>query len=117
GRLQTRFGAPTRTLADLDIDGLRADDHIQFEYRFVVNDTLPLVVLDTGGPFERGVVVASDSRYRDHLFALRQALLDALHLASGPAPYADYFFNAREQAWYRTGYDGTGYFARRISRP
>lgn len=107
-RMQAAFGSPTETLGDFDLREPR-DAHVQFEYRFIVNDTLPVVVTDVSGPKGRGVIVSTDARYRDSLFTLRRALLDTLRHAPR-APYVDYFYDAEAEQWYRTGFDGTAFF-------
>ncbi|GIV59074.1 MAG: hypothetical protein KatS3mg043_0163 [Rhodothermaceae bacterium] len=122
-RLQAHFGPPTLTLAELDLPGGRArnararDTFIQFEYWFVLNDSIPFVVMDVNGPLERGLVVASDSRYRDDLFAIRQALLGRLVEEGRREPYVDYYFHADTNTWYRTGYKHGAFFMERIPRP
>ncbi len=114
-RLEAAFGAPTLTLADyVERAGVPPEQIVQFEYWFVVNDTIPLMVMDTGGPFDRGLVVASDRRYRDSLMALRRSFLRPVATSSERAPYVDYYYDAGEQAWYRTGFDGQRYFLRRV---
>ncbi len=117
GRLESRFGQPTRTLLELDrTAGPRPDEYIQFEYWLVLNDTIPLIVMDTGGPFDRGVVVAADGRFRSLLGQIRHALW--LELAGvEPAAYVDYYYDAEERAWYRTGYEGSRYTTTRIKQP
>jgi hypothetical protein len=120
-RLQARFGPPTRTLAELySNDWVRAPDStreppIQFEYWFIVNDSIPVRVSDVGGPRDRGVIVSSDRRYRDDLAAIRSALLGPLQGVE-PAPYVDYYYEAATRRWYRVGFDGQAFFRERISR-
>lgn len=107
-RMQAVFGRPTETLGDFDLREPR-DAYVQFEYRFVINDTLPVVVTDVSGPNGRGVILSSTTTYRDSLFALRAALLDTLRHAPR-APYVDYYYDVENDTWYRTGYDGTDFF-------
>jgi hypothetical protein len=120
-RLQARFGPPTRTLAELySNEWVRAPDStreapIQFEYWFIVNDSIPVRVSDVGGPRDRGVIVSSDRRYREDLAAIRSALLGPLQ-AVEPAPYVDYYYEAATRRWYRVGFDGRTFFRERISR-
>lgn len=116
-RMQERFGAPTKTLVELDYSrNLRAEEYIQFEYWFALNDSIPFIVMDVHGPFDRGVVVLSDQRYRDDLYDLRQQLLATLPEAS-PAPFVDYYYNPRTRRWYRTGFDGHHFFTDPIGQP
>ena len=120
-RLQARFGEPTRTLAEIySNEWVRAPDStreepIQFEYWFVVNDSIPVRVSDVNGPDERGAIVATERRYRDDLPALRRALLRPLRRVER-APYVDYYYEPESRRWYRVGFDGRTFFRERISR-
>ena len=119
--LQAAFGEPTRTLAEIySNDWRRAPDStreepIQFEYWFVVNDSIPVRVSDVNGPMERGAIVSTSRRYRDRLVALRESLLAPLRQVE-PAPYVDYYYEDETRRLYRVGYDGDAYFRERISR-
>lgn len=114
-RLEDRFGPPTRALADLDWTGAPPAEPFQFEYWFVVNDTIPLVVTDVGGPFERGLIFSADARLRADLPELRDAFYRELLAESRLAPYVD--FVLRQGMWYRAGYDGARFFVDAIPRP
>ena len=120
-RLQARFGPPTRTLAELySNEWVRAPDStreapLQFEYWFVVNDSIPVRVSDVGGPRDRGVILSSDRRYREDLSAIRAALFRPLRSAER-APYVDYYYEEATRRWYRVGFDGRTFFRERISR-
>lgn len=117
-RLEAHFGAPTKTLAELDsVEWRPAEQVVQFEYWFVVNDSIPLVVLDVNGPMARGLVVASDSRYRDHLDVLRRLVLDRLFDTNRRAPFVDYWYRFQRQEWSVVGFDGASFFDRRIAPP
>lgn len=113
-RLQARFGDPTRTLADASLDE-PPTDQAQFEYWFVVNDSIPVQVMDALGPKGRGLIVAADRAHRDRLRALRDTLLAPLRRAEN-APHVDYYYDTRRERWYRTGFDGQSFFLERISR-
>jgi len=117
-RLQAQFGDPTLTLADRPA-GERTGEP-QFEYWFVVNDSIPVRVVDTNGPRDRGVVVSTDRRLRDRLDALRATLLAPLRQPKR-APYVDYYAERPAQnetwRWYRTGFDGQSFFLEPISKP
>jgi len=116
-RLESRFGSPTQTLADLsDLANLNIGDYIQFEYWFVLNDSIPLRVMDVNGPLERGVVVASTQQYRHLLPELRDLLNERL-MQADRAPYADYYYLPEQKIWFITGFDGQRYFLRRVSKP
>lgn len=112
-RMEAVFGRPTETLGDFNLREPR-EEYVQFEYRFIVNDSLPVVVTDVSGPKGRGVILSSTAAYRDSLHALRTALLDTLRHAPR-APYVDYYYDVENDAWYRTGYDGADFFRTTIS--
>lgn len=120
-RLETRFGEPTYTLAEVNLNAWRAtpdssrDGLPQFAYWFVVNDSIPVRVTDVEGPTGRGVIVSTDRQYRDHLGALRDALLGSLRREER-APYVDYYYDEATRRWYRVGFDGRSFFRERISR-
>lgn len=114
-RLEAQFGAPTRTLADFDREDA-PDEYIQFEYWFVVNDTIPAMVMDVHGPHDRGLIVATDRRFRADLQAFREALLAPVLRADERAPYVDYFYDTEVDTWYRAGYDGADFFLEPIRR-
>lgn len=116
-RMEAQFGPPTRTLADLlEKDGSIDDDYVQFEYWFVVNDSIPAIVMDVHGPYDRGLIVATDRRYRDELQAFRSALLAPLLESAARKRYVDYFYDTEVARWYRTGFDGSSYFIEPIPR-
>jgi hypothetical protein len=115
-RLQAQFGDPTQTLADLP-DTSRIGE-AQFEYWFVVNDSIPVRVTDANGPRDRGLIVATDRRLRDRLPDLRAALLRPLRRPER-APYVDYYYDTTDEGtrrWYRAGFDGQSFFLNRIPR-
>ena len=120
-RLQARFGAPTYTLAEIDLKAWRKKPDSsrtvlpQFAYWFVVNDSIPVRVADVSGPTGRGLIVSTDRAYRDELVALRRALLGFLRRHER-APYVDYYYDEATRRWYRVGYDGRAFFRERISR-
>lgn len=112
-RLQAHFGDPTQTLGDANPREVKGD-RAQFEYWFVVNDSIPVRVTDASGPLDRGLIVMTDRRYRDRILALRDTLLGALRQPKR-APYVDYYYDDLVERWYRTGFDGEAYFLERIS--
>jgi hypothetical protein len=117
-RMQSRFGAPTKTLVELDYSRpLHQEEYIQFEYWFILNDSIPMLVMDVNGPFERGIVVAGDHRYRNILYTMRQSFLVKMMWEEEMAPYVDYYFNYVTRRWYRTGYDGQQFFTEPIGEP
>lgn len=112
-RLQAQFGDPTQTFADapLDTSTVRA----QFEYWFIVNDSIPVQVTDARGPQGRGLILAAERRYRDRLRVLRDSLLAPLR-ESERVPYVDYYYDRNRDRLYRAGFDGDDFFLDRISR-
>ena len=120
-RLQAHFGDPTHTPAEVDLDQWRsAPDStrnalVQFAYWFVVNDSIPVRVTDVNGPTDRGLIVSTESTYRDRLRALRDALLQPLRREER-APYVDYYYSDERRRWYRVGFDGQSFFREHISR-
>lgn len=117
-RLETVFGPPTVTLAESDsLEELASDEIIQFEYWFILNDSIPIMVLDPNGPWDRGLVVAAQEDYREQLRDLKEAFLWQLLREADRTPFADYYFNVQQRSWYITGFDGAMFFDRRIARP
>ncbi|MEQ9103628.1 MAG: hypothetical protein RIE53_02910 [Rhodothermales bacterium] len=117
-RMETVFGPPTFTLAETDaFDELTNDEIIQFEYWFMLNDSIPVMVMDPNGPWDRGLVVAAHEDYREQLRDLKDAFLWQLLGDADRTPFADYYFNVQQRTWYITGYDGALFFDRRIARP
>lgn len=117
-RLQAAFGRPTRTVSELMRDkGQRIDEYLQFEYWFVVNDSIPVLAMDTAGPFDRSLVLATDDRFRSSLEDLRSALGAVLLEQDESAVYSDYYFHPEERSWYLTGYDGRKYYTQRVAQP
>ena len=113
-RLQEEFGAPTWTLADTSLKNPPVEPS-QFEYWFVVNDSIPVQVMDPEGPEGRGLIVAVARSYRTQLRSLRDALLASLQ-RTDRAPHIDYYYNVRRERWYRTGFDGQSFFLEQIPR-
>lgn len=117
-RLQAEFGSPTQTIADHGGSPDSDDaEYIQFEYWFVLNDTLPLRVMDVNGPFERGLVVAGPHQNREVIGDIKDEILRRLADSGERAPYVDYYHLPEQRMWFLTGYDGEKYFIERIRRP
>lgn len=113
-RLQAQFGDPTQTLGDTDPREVESEQP-QFEYWFIVNDSIPVQVTDASGPMDRGLIVATERRYRNRLQGLRDTLLAPVRQPER-APYVDYYYDGLVEQWYRTGFDGRTYFLEQISR-
>jgi len=117
-RMEASYGPPTRTLAEIkDPTKLSSEELIEFEYWFVLNDSIPMKVIDVNGPLERGLVIASDQRFRSILFELRQTFLGHLVRRKLRKPYVDYYYNDDAGGWYRAGFDGAVFFLRPIPKP
>jgi hypothetical protein len=74
-------------------------------------------VMDSNGPFDRGLVIAADYRLRDDLPAIRAALLEAVSTTPRLQRYVDYYYSETQRRWYRTGFDGRRFFTRPIPEP
>lgn len=116
-RLFGRFGAPTRTAVARGVEGFEGSVHVQFEYWFVVNDSIPFVALDVDGPFGHGLVLAGDYADEPVLGQLKRDLTHRLLRHDRLMPYVDYYFSRDRDQWYRTGYDGTDYYVEEVDRP
>ena len=117
-RMEGYFGIPTQTLVEQKPHSTgQIEEYVQFEYWFTINDSLPLVITDVDGPFDRGVLVEGDHRYRHMLYKMRQSLLAAMMRDEKPAAYMDYYFNIITGEWYRSGFDGVNYVLRHIRAP
>lgn len=115
--LQARYGPPTQTLSDLRAEvPLGPGSAFMFEYWFVVNDSIPLIVTDAGSPTDRGLVVGTDGERRVPGAVLRDLLLGDLP-AAPRAAYADYRFDADARTWQVVGFDGVRLVRREIPRP
>lgn len=114
--LAARFGTPTRNAAAQEQEGYAGSEYVQFEYWMIANDSIPLLVMDVDGPFGRGLILAGDET-QTYLLPELKAHLGALLLSVEPAAYVDYFHSSDREQWYRTGYDGTAYFAEETRRP
>jgi len=115
--LEGRYGPPTQTLSDLGADvRLGPGTAFMFEYWFVVNDSIPLLVTDAGSPTDRGLVIGTDGERRVPGALLRDLIFAAL--PDEPLrPFVDYRFEPEERTWEVVGYDGFRLVRRTISRP
>ena len=117
GRLQAAFGDPTRNADAQRRHGYGGSEYVQFEYWFVVNDSIPVLALDIDGPFGRGLLVATDEPYADILQDLKANLSNRLGAARRPDPWVDYYHSYERGAWYRTGYNGAESFTVAVRPP
>ena len=119
-RLEAFFGPPTQTITEVlgGSGSLQARDRfIQFEYWFILNDSIPFVVMDVNGPLERGLIVSSDYRYRDILLRMRESFMEEFLRSDQRAPYIDYYYNPVESSWYYSGFDGDRFYLERTRQP
>jgi len=114
--LNGAFGAPTRNAAAAEQEGYAGSEFVQFEYWLVVNDTIPLLVLDRDGPFGRGVIVAGSEAHRRYLPLLTADLARRLGDAR-PTPYVDYYHAYDRRQWFQTGFDGAAYYTHETRTP
>ena len=76
-----------------------------------------LIVMDVNGPFERGLVFATHAQYRELLPDLKQFFSRRVTAIERRRHFADYYYNEADGRWYVTGYNGSRFVLRRISRP
>ena len=116
--LEADYGSPTQTIVEVSQDTvLTLATAIEFEYWFVVNDTIPVVVSDVSGPLDRGLIIATDRHLRDRLTELRDVVFGSLVRNTSLATFADYYFDVEGKAWYLVGYDGHRFVMRATPRP
>lgn len=121
--LQARFGAPTFTVVEqvsewgAAADSVSGADLVQFEYWFLLNGTIPLLVTDVEGPFDRGLILATDYRYADLLDDLRETFLEPTLLGEETAAYADYYFEPSAERWYKASFNGWRYSVVPVAPP
>ncbi|MDX1530775.1 MAG: hypothetical protein R3362_04550 [Rhodothermales bacterium] len=116
-RLNGFYGAPTRSpLARAEV-GYTGSTFVQFEYWFVVNDSIPFVVMDVDGPFGRGLVLAGALRDKAVHAQLKRDLTRRLIERPRPMAYVDYYQSQERDQWYRTGFDGEEFYTVEIRRP
>ena len=119
-QLEAYFGPPTQTITELEARQERSmfrDRNIQFEYWFIVNDSIPLIFMDVNGPRERGLITATDYRYREIILSLRESFLKDPIQTGDYAPFIDYYYDPYNRQWYETGFNGNRYFTNPIPKP
>lgn len=117
-RLQDVFGEPTQRVEDIiEKDGrLRDGKSIQFEYWFVVDGEIPMMVLDLDGPFEDGLVYVGASRYVDMMPQVKRTLTKLVEGAS-PEEFTDYFYSPERDQWFKVSYSNGEYQKEEIDQP
>lgn len=118
GWLENVFGAPSSTVFDVPEERRRSEaEHVQFEYYFVVNDSIPLMVMDVYGPYQKGLVFAGDFKHEKFLPKVKKMVVEKLLSAQEITPYIDFYYDGQEDKWYNVGFDGSEYFVKEISKP
>tara|TARA_Y200000002_G_scaffold233506_1_gene192832 strand:- start:15830 stop:16462 length:633 start_codon:yes stop_codon:yes gene_type:complete len=116
-RLESVFGEPTKTIEDIVERGkLRAGKAIQFEYWFIVDGEIPMMILDLDGPFADGLVYVGASRYIDLMPAVKRSLTRQL-LETEPKAYIDYFYSPEREQWYEVCYQNGIYTKKEVDKP
>lgn len=116
-RLQAVFGAPTQTIGDmLKKPNFRPGMAIQFEYWFVVDGKIPLIVLDSKGPFGHELVYSGASRYIDLMPQIMRTFSQKL-MEAKPAEFQDYYYSADKEKWYDVRYQNGEYITEEIDSP
>lgn len=118
-RLQAAFGEPTQTIEDLiNTSNFRPAKAVQFEYWFIIDDEIPMMILDLDGPFENGLVYVGSSRYIDLMPQIKRTLNRKLmDEAEELAPYSDYFYSPERDQWYLVEYEDGEFNQESIDRP
>lgn len=117
-RLQAQFGDPTQTLEDLiNKDNFRPGKAIQFEYWFMVNDSIPLMVLDWNGPFGSGLTYGGASKYVDLMPQIKREFVRKLMAVEDFGEYKDYFYSPEKEQWYIVKYEDGKFRNEEIDSP
>lgn len=118
-RLQAVFGEPTQTIGDLiNSRNFRPGKAVQFEYWFIIDDRIPLMLLDLDGPFENGLVYVGASRYIDMMPQVKRTLNRMLMNEYGElASFSDYFYSPERDQWYLVEYRDGEFNHEAIERP
>lgn len=117
-RLEFHYGAPTRTLSEIGYpDSLRREDVVEFEYWFLANGEIPVIIMDVNGPWDRGIVLAAEMKFRSKLDLIKKSILEQLSKQPSRKQFIEYYYNFDQRTWYLTGFDGVQFFDRPIRRP
>lgn len=117
-RLQAQFGDPTQTLEDLiNKANFRPGKAIQFEYWFMVNDSIPLMVLDWNGPFGSGLTYGGASKYVDLMPQIKREFVQKLMSVDQLGEYKDYFYSPEKEQWYIVKYEDGKFRNEEIDSP
>lgn len=116
-RLQAAFGDPTQKIEDLiHRRNFRPGMAIEFEYWFVVDGKIPLIILDSKGPFGRELVYSGASRYIDLMPQIMRTFSKKL-METEPAEFQDYYYSADREKWYDVRFENGEYTTKEIDSP
>ena len=114
---QGAYGEPTRKIEDIVNSGTyRPGKAIQFEYWFIVDGEIPMMVLDMDGPFADGLVYVGASRYIDMMPQVKRTFTRLVTEAE-PKEYTDYFYSPEDEQWYKVSYSNGVYKKEEIEKP
>lgn len=115
--LQSVYGEPTQTIEDIAKTGTyRPGKAIQFEYWFIIDGKIPMMVLDLDGPFEDGLVYVGASRYIDLMPQVKRTFTRVVTEAE-PKEFTDYFFSPERGQWYEVKYANGKYSKTEVKKP
>src|SRR6056297_647076 len=118
-RLQAVFGDPTQRIGDLiNTENYRPGKAVQFEYWFIIDGEIPMMVLDLDGPFENGLVYVGASRYIDLMPQVKRTVTRLLmNEGDSLAAFSDYFYSPERDQWYEVTYSNGEFEREIIDRP
>lgn len=117
-RLQRAYGDPTMRLDDfIGNPNVRPGNSIQFEYWFIVNDSIPMIVLDIDGPFTIGMVYAGGIHFVDMMPEIKRTLSRSLMNVSQMGEFQDVFYSPERNEWFNVEYKNGNYKTEKITRP
>jgi hypothetical protein len=117
-RLQKAFGDPTVRLDDfIGRSDVRPGNSIQFEYWFIVNDQIPMMVLDIDGPFTVGLVYAGSVNFVDMMPEIKRTFSRMLMNVSSMGEFQDVFYSPERNEWFNVEYQNGTYKTDKITRP
>jgi hypothetical protein len=117
-RLQTVFGNPTKRLEDLITKpGFRLGEAIQYEYWFMVNENIPIMILDIDGPFATGLVYAGPVAFMDYLPEIKRTLSAILMEPTRFEEFTDIFYSPERNQWFEIMYKDGEFETKETARP
>jgi len=118
-RLQAVYGDPTQKIGDLINErNYRPGKAVQFEYWFVIDGEIPMMILDLDGPFENGLVYVGASQYIDLMPQVKRTFTRKLmNEGDSLAAFSDYFYSPERDQWYLVRYKDGEFERDMISRP